>query len=209
MTVSSFDGSKLASLFEESEKRTFGGQPLRLTGAGIWLATPFDVLYSASRALARLEVEDGIPMIARVLDAGMGDGRLVASLVAEIPGITVFGIESHPELADLAKSNLRRASECGLNGSWCVCQGDYLNEETYRKLGVPVRAIDAFFNYPDGNEERLGALLAKRGRAGALLVLLTPDHSARINSLRHVIDIRLERAGGAPDWRLNVFRVPA
>ena len=209
MNDSPFEASELLPLFEESEKRTFGGQPLQLTGTGIWLATPFDVLLSATRALSHLDVAKGLRCGARVLDAGMGDGRLVASLAAEVPDITVFGVESHPDLADLAKKNLKRATERGLTGSWCVCQGDYLEAATYEKLGVGVEAIDAFFNYPDGNEDRLGTLLAERAKPGALLVLLTPDHSASIESLLPVAEIPLERTAGAPEWRLAIFRVAA
>lgn len=205
----SFEATELASLFEESQKQTFRGQPLQLTGAGIWLATPFDVLRAADRALARLAVDNGVSLGTRVLDAGMGDGRLVASLVAENTGITVFGIESHPELAELARKNLRRAAEYGLTGSWCVCQGDYLDAATYRKLGVELESIDTFLNYPDGNEDRLGRLLSRRAKPGALLVFLTPDHSLHIHSLLPVADIPLERDAGATEWRLNVFRVPA
>ena len=212
MNDSPFEASELLPLFEESEKRTFGGQPLQLTGTGIWLATPFDVLLSATRALSHLDVAKGLRCGARVLDAGMGDGRLVASLAAEVPDITVFGVESHPDLADLAKKNLKRATERGLTGSWCVCQGDYLEAATYEKLGVGVEAIDRsdrFFNYPDGNEDRLGTLLAERAKPGALLVLLTPDHSASIESLLPVAEIPLERTAGAPEWRLAIFRVAA
>ena len=78
-----------------------------------------------------------------------------------------------------------------------------------RRLGVGVEAIDAFFNYPDGNEDRLGTLLAERAKPGALLVLLTPDHSASIESLLPVAEIPLERTAGAPEWRLAIFRVAA
>lgn len=204
-----FHPTELASLFEESQTRAFGGQPLRLTGTGIWMPTPFDVVRAAGRALARLDrdLDAGVSLGERVLDAGMGDGRLVASLVAEIPGITVLGIESHPELAALARQNLKRAAESGLNGSWCVCQGDYLDVETYRKLGVELELIDTVLNYPDGNEGFLGDLLSRRGKRGALLAFLTPDHSLRIESLVLVTDVPLERDAGAPEWRLSIFRV--
>ena len=86
----------------------------------------------------------------KVLDAGMGDGRVVASLCAVGHHVQAYGIEIHHQLSELANENLHDLSERGLPKIWRTCDGSYLDRSTYAKLGIHVEDIDAFFNYPDG-----------------------------------------------------------
>lgn len=192
--------------FEQSETRAFGGQPVRLTGAGIWLPAPLDVVAAAMQALSRVGFWKRLGDAPKVLDAGMGDGRIVASLCAVDENLRAYGIESHHELSELANENLCALSERGLPRIWRACEGDYLDSETYASLGIQVQDIDAFFNYPDGNEHELAAFLASHARRRAFLVVLTPDHGFRIAGLDHDEELPIERLSGAPGFRLALYR---
>ena len=192
--------------FEQSEKRAFGGQPLRLTGAGIWLPAPLDVVAAAMRALRGAGFWTRLGDAPKVLDAGMGDGRVVASLCAVGHHVQAYGIEIHHQLSELANENLHDLSERGLPKIWRTCDGSYLDRATYAKLGIHVEDIDAFFNYPDGNEHELAAFLASYARRRAFLVVLTPDHAFRIEGLDHDEDLPIERPSGSPGFHLALYR---
>jgi hypothetical protein len=193
--------------FARSEKKAFDGQPLRLTDAGIWLAMPLDVLGAAFEKLHATGFWARLGERGKVLDAGMGDGRVVAALCNVGHDLWAYGIESHPRLWELAENNLRTLTERGMASSWRICQGDYLDVSTYPKLGVRLEDIDAFFNYPDGNEHELAALLSVHGRAGAILVVVTAEHGIELEGLTLEDELTIDRGPGVPEFRLVLYRV--
>ena len=193
--------------FARSEKTAFGGQPLRLTDDGIWLALPLDVLDAALEKLQATGFWSRIRTRAKVLDAGMGDGRLVAALCTVPHDLWAYGIESHPNLCQLAQDNLRMLTGRGMASRWRTCQGDYFDLSTYPKLGIRVEDIDAFFNYPDGNEHKLAAFLREHGRPGAFLVVLTPERGLELKGLAREEELALERGPGVPEFRLVLYRI--
>jgi len=193
--------------FARSEKKAFDGQPLRLTDDGIWLAMPLDVLDAAFEKLQATGFWSRIGTPAKVLDAGMGDGRLVAAICALPHNLWAYGIESHPHLCQLAQDNLRTLTERGMASNWRTCQGDYFDVSTYPKLGIRVEDIDVFFNYPDGNEHKLAAFLREHGRTGAFLVVLTPEHGLELEGLAREEELAIKRGPGVPEFRLVVYRI--
>lgn len=193
--------------FTRSEARAFDGQPLRVTDRGIWLPMPLDVVHSALDVLRSTGFWSRLGVRPKVLDAGMGDGRLVAAFCTVPHPLWAYGIESHPKLCELAQANLRALTERGLSPNWSTCQGDYLDPSTYPKLGVRLEDIDAFFNYPDGNEQKLAAFLREHARNGALLVLLTPDHGLQVDGLILEDDVAIAREQDAPSFRLMQYRI--
>jgi hypothetical protein len=193
--------------FARSESQAFSGQPLRLTDDGIWLALPLDVLDAALEQLQASGFWSRLGPRAKVLDAGMGDGRIVAALCGVPHDLWAYGIESHPSLYELARDNLRALTERGMGSRWRVCEGDYLALSTYPKLGVRLEDIDAFFNYPDGNEHKLAAFLRDHARPGAFLVVLTPDRGLELEGLAREEELAIERAPGVPAFRLVLYRV--
>jgi len=194
--------------FELSEKRAFDGQPLRFTGAGIWLPLPLDIVASFIATLRRAEVWSRLGPRPKVLDAGAGDGRLVAGLCAAATEVRVFGIEHDENLARLAEDNLRRLTALGLPARWTTCEGDYLSLSTYEELGLGFADVDLFLNYPDGSEHALASLIAEHGRPGARLALVTPDHTLRVDALELEEELQIERPSGAPSFRLVLHRAP-
>jgi len=193
--------------FARSEKKAFDGQPLRLTDDGIWLAMPLDVLDAALEKLQATGFWSRIGTRAKVLDAGMGDGRLVAALCTVPHDLWAYGIESHPNLCELAQDNLRMLTERGMASRWRTCQGDYFDLSTYPKLGIRVEDVDAFFNYPDGNEHKLAAFLREHGRPGAFLIVLTPERGLEIEGLVREEELAIERGPGFPAFRLVLYRI--
>ena len=86
-------------------------------------------------------------------------------------------------------------------------QGDYFDLSTYPKLGIRLEDIDAFFNYPDGNEHKLAAFLSEHGRPGAFLVVLTPEHGLELAGLVREEELAIERGPGVPEFRLVLYRI--
>lgn len=193
--------------FARSEQRAFGGQPLRLTDEGIWLALPLDVIQPALDKLEAIGFWAPLGPRPKVLDAGMGDGRLVAACCSLPHELLSYGIESNGDLCELAQSNLRALSGSGLAPRWRVCQGDYFDVSTYPKLGILVTDIDVFFNYPDGNEQQLAAFLQDHARPGSFLVVLTAEGGLALDTLPLEEDLAVSRGPGRPEFRLLVYRV--
>lgn len=193
--------------FTRSEEKAFDGQPMRLTDAGIWLAMPLDVLAAAIDKLDTIGFWTRVGERGKVLDAGMGDGRLVAALCNAGHGLWAYGIESHQQLWELAQDNLRELTEQGMTSSWRTCQGDYFDLSTYPKLGIRLEDIDVLFNYPDGNEHKLAAFLHDHARPGAHLVVLTPEHGLELEGLSREEELAIERGPGMPEFRLVLYRI--
>ena len=193
--------------FARSEQKAFGGQLLRLTDEGIWLAMPLDVLDAAIDKLQATGFWSRLGPRPKVLDAGMGDGRVVAALCNVGNDLWAYGIESNASLCELAQDNLRALTEAGMCDHWRTCQGDYLDVSTYPKLGVRLEDIDAFFNYPDGNEHKLAAFLRAYARSGAFVVVLTAEQGLELHGLTREEELGIERKPGAPEFRLVLYRV--
>lgn len=166
------DRDELAEIFERSEARAFGGDSLRITDDGIWMPTPWPVVRSLVAALPGSGVL-GAAAVPTILDAGMGDGRLVAALGASETGMHACGIESHTGLHALAVENLGRVPA----GRFSLACGSYLQGTTYDVLGVAPDTIDVVLNYPDGNERALMDFFGAHGRRGTHVVFVTPDRA--------------------------------
>ena len=162
---------RVAEVFERAEARAASPGPLRITDDGIFLATPLEVATEALEAL-----RDGLGPRPRLLDAGMGDGRVVA--LAQLLGFDAFGLETDAALFASASASLRE-----LEVSSKIGTGSFLEPASYGALGVGPHELDVVMNYPDGNEGALGAFFAARGRKGAVVAFLTPDMGLRCPAL--------------------------
>lgn len=187
-------------LFDRSGTHASGGGAMRLTERGIWLPLPLDVLEAAGRALAELPGEGGW-----ILDAGMGDGRLVAS-AARATAAPACGIECDPGLFESAQHNLRALHARGEIEACPVAHGDYLDPEVYRDLGFEPSDVRLFASYADGGEQQLADFVAAEARPGARLALLTADQSLRVEGLGPATWHRIERGAGAPAFLMSVYR---
>ena len=84
----------VAEVLEESG-RALDGDTIRLTDSGIWLATPLGVLARAVPLAERLDLFPSVGAGPNILDAGVGDGRLLlalAILLPHRPDIRLYGL---------------------------------------------------------------------------------------------------------------------
>lgn len=176
----------------------YATRTMQFTDRGIWLPIPVDVIVGTFRH--PLFGTDAI-----VLDAGMGDGRVVA--VAAAMGMNAYGIEIDPALARQTSASLASLNDKGLPSGWCVSEGDFLDLGSYEKLGVEPGEIDVFINYPDGNEQALADFVGRHARRGARLALVTADLSLTVSGLLLEEETSVERRGNAPSFRLVFYRV--
>jgi len=177
---------ELTALFEASERRL--GTPLRLTGRGLWHASPPEVVLEACRILDRRGLLGGDGRSARVLDAGMGDGRVLAALGAlygERAGLTSVGIEWDETLFQAALENLERLALAD-HARLRVARGDYTEDSTWAAVGLSPGELSLILKYPDGDETPLERLVIERCGPGVLLCLLSPDPEAEMDGLRRV-----------------------
>ena len=165
-----------------------------------------------------LDIFDRFPSPVKVVDAGAGDGRLSAVLswfYADIH-LRSYGLESNEELHSQALVNLKTLQREGLlqKGDRVVLAGgDYLDLGSFVQLGLEVKDVHIFFNYPDGNERRLERMLKQNSSPGSLLCLLTSDSSTELKELtleqkEKVIQATLLKQGeDAPivPWYLSIY----
>lgn len=173
-----------------------GPEALRLTGEGLWHATPVAVLAAAVEWMA-------FTPGAVVLDAGCGDGRLLAALAlsGRARDVTLLGLECDAPLVERAQQVLSRLPAPGRPR---VAVGDYFSDAAYAVLGISVSDVTVWCNYPDGNEARLLQHVLARGVAGARLLVLSPESEpwlgAPPKSRRTVVP-----SGNALPWTLSVY----
>lgn len=212
---------KIEKIFIESESSVFDGQRMRFTKRGIWLPSPIRVLWSIVALVAELGVFERFGPRAVIVDAGTGDGRipLVLDCFRKMgPLLSLHGIECDDELHRRAVRNLEALDEEGLLRNpdrVLFCVGDYLDLSLYGRLDLDFRDVNIFFNYPDGSEQRLAALMAEHSPRDSLLCLLTPDSSIELEELplerrELVFSEQEQRKGGSSSmvpWTLSIYAV--
>jgi hypothetical protein len=136
-------------------------ETLRITDGGIWHPTPLNVLSSAVQVIER---EGLVRRRTAVLDAGAGDGRVLAALALGLASfeLELAGIECDAALVELSRERLAR-----LPNPPAVFRGDYLTD-------LP-RWPALTIHYPDGNERAVLRAVDARGGAGARLILLSSE----------------------------------
>lgn len=171
------------------------GGALRLTDRGIWHATPLAVLAAAVPVIGESDLLAPRGRALQILDAGAGDGRLLAALALGLPPAfegRLLGLECDEALLALARQKLARLAPGRLhtNRELRVSEGDFFEPAAYAPLDVTPRDLDLVFNYPDGNEHRLLRWLAEHGGPQTRLVILSPDRDPAL--------------GRPPEWREEV-----
>jgi SAM-dependent methyltransferase len=139
----------------------------------LFVATPLPVLVAAFEALLDHSVL-ATPEPITVLDAGSGDGRMLAALGLLAPAarrLRLVGIECD---GDLHRDSCDRLAAVARRPSWPVgrsaalLHGDWSSSDAFDSLGLALSDFDLVLNYPDGNEARLAEQLGR-------LALIRPD----------------------------------
>ena len=195
------------AVFERSGETLSQTLPIRKTQGGIWVPTPLRAIQQGYEAVARLGILGPGAPPGWLVDAGTGDGRLPALLSQLEPTRDVCGIERDPAICAIARDRLetlgRRSRRVRLDRLH-VIEGDYCDPLTYATGGVDLRAVHAFFNYPDGNQTKLARFVGSQAPARAKLCVLTHDRTIEIDELplEERVDIDV---GDDPMWRLSIY----
>lgn len=197
---------ELDRFFERSTLQLGGTIPIRKTQVGIWVPTPVPVVMAAVTALEEMEVLGSDR--STIVDAGTGDGRVLAALAISAGPHRVYGIEADAMFYARASENLETLAQRGLpcDGLHLV-EGDYCARATYEAAGLAPMDIGLFLNYPDGHEERLACFVADHASPDARLCLLTHDRTLGVEALV----LRGQReVWVAPDqdWLLSIYQGP-
>lgn len=130
----------------------------------------------------------GSPELGRTIavDAGTGDGRVLALLAHFVPELDLVGIESDDGLYHRASDNvetLTRERMVDRPERLRVIHGDYCRVETYDLGAVERGCVGFVFNYPDGSHHALEAFVIESFAPGTKLCLLTHDLELRLSTL--------------------------
>lgn len=137
------------------------------TEADIWQPSPLaHIDHVVKEFLKRGVLSKSAPF----LDAGSGDGRVVA--LTSLHGIPSYGIEYDQEFAALSLRKLRMLKEMGiLNGTPAtIVQGDFSKDETCQKLGVDFTKFLLIFNYRS-NVQQIASKVKSQSPKGTRFVL--------------------------------------
>jgi len=148
------------------------------TETGVFIPSSINIVRQALITLVdRNIIDPTMPF----LDAGCGDGRIVA--LASSMGIPAWGIESDEELVAMAKQNLINlySLEVIKNTPAFVLQGDFCNNETYQNLGTSFSGFGTIYNY-DNNYDLLAQKIAGEASPHAIYILYSGDESTDIFS---------------------------
>ncbi len=155
--------------FEEVDRKALhNGTYTKHNDVGTFVPSSLFHLNSAFDELIRNNIIDSSGLI---LDAGCGDGRVIA-LTSGVYGIPSLGVEYDSGIASRAKSNFRNMKKLSvLNGEHVkIVIGDFTEDYTYSKAGVRFEDIEIVFNYID-NQEKIAAKMAKQSPDNTVFLL--------------------------------------
>ena len=110
------------------------------------------------------------------IDMGSGDGRVC--VIASILGLQTYGIEYNETIVDSSQENIKNLITQGILSSDTeniptIVQGDFLDDTTYERLGVPFETFHIFFNFVTYHED-LAKKIVDKSPAGTLFILHSP-----------------------------------
>ncbi len=121
------------------------------------------------------------------LDAGSGDGRIVALASYEY-GFKAFGVEHDKYLASYSRKKLKEAP-FDFN-SYKIIQGDFLSDDTYKKAGLDFTDFNIICNYENNAFSLLEKISRVDGQMKLLLIRRTLDNSFGDLQLKYSVNLR-------------------
>jgi hypothetical protein len=144
------------------------GGPYKHTAVGQFLPSPLLHVQVAFIYLIEASVIDASGLL---LDAGSGDGRIVA-LTALVHAIPTVGVEYDAELVGHSRQHLKTLKQLGLRGaSDSILQGDFTDDDTYAQAGMRFEDFATVFNYIN-NEGDIALKVAQQSPPGTKLIIL-------------------------------------
>lgn len=159
----------LKRYYDESDLESSDtGGPYKNTLIGQFVPSP---LLHVHMALTYI-VENGlINASGLLLDAGSGDGRIVA-LASFAHGIPTIGVEYDSELVETSINHIKALRSLGIHGpSESMLLGDFTDPATYKQSGIVFEDFSTIFNYIN-NESSIAAKIAEESPSGTKFILL-------------------------------------
>ena len=145
-----------------------GPYPYKRTAVGQYVPSP---LLHVRVAFDYLIENAAIDAAGPLLDAGSGDGRIIA-LTAFVHGIPTVGVEYDSELVETSRQHLKSLKRLGLQGaSELVLHGDFTEDETYEQASLRFEDFTTVFNYIN-NEGDIALKVAQQSKPGTKLIIL-------------------------------------
>jgi len=154
--------------YESDLAHSDAGGPYKDTLIGQFVPSP---LLHVHMALTYL-VENGlINASGLLLDAGSGDGRIVA-LASFAHGIPTVGVEYDAELVESSIRHIKALRGLGIHGpSESMLLGDFTDPAIYKQSGIVFENFSTIFNYIN-NESSIAAKIAEESPSGTKFILL-------------------------------------
>jgi len=144
------------------------GGPYKRTAVGQFVPSP---LSHIKTAFDYLITTNSIDSSGPLLDAGSGDGRIVA-ISSLAYGINSVGVEYDQELAELSRANLEHLSKlCSSHKSGDIVEGDFTEDITYSSNNIAFDMFFTVFNYIN-NESSIAHKISQTSKPGTKFVLL-------------------------------------
>jgi SAM-dependent methyltransferase len=143
-----------------------------ITAVGEFIPSSLHLVDAAIREFIRLGLLDPT---APFLDAGCGDGRIVA-LLAAVHGIPAAGVEYDEDLFQVAKEHLNRLHGAGFEVAAPVtlALGDFIEDATYLEAGLRFEGFGVIFNYIN-NHLKIARKIARQSPSGTRFLLYYPS----------------------------------
>jgi len=171
------------------------------TQTGVFIPSSIDIVRQTLTQLIEKKIIDPTKPF---LDAGCGDGRIVA--LASSLGIPAWGIESDEELGAMAKQNLinLHSLEVIKDTPAFIVHGDFCSDATYKVLGSPFSDFRTIYNY-DNNYDLLAKKIAEDANPATVYVLYSGDESSEnFMGLNLIDELVLNDQSGRPHVDLEL-----
>lgn len=143
-----------------------------ITALGEFIPSSLHMVDAAICEFMRLGLLDPT---APFLDAGCGDGRIVA-LLAAVHGIPATGVEYDEDLFARATEHLIGLRRAGFENTapMTLALGDFIEDATYLEAGLKFEAFGAVFNYIN-NHLQIAQKIARQSPSGTRFLLYYPS----------------------------------
>ena len=149
------------------EKKINPGRSYKKTAVGQFVPSPILDVHFALEYLLEAEAFEPSGLF---LDAGSGDGRVVA-LTSLVHSISTVGVEYDSELVGQSRQHLESLERLGLRGaSEVILHGDFGHDDTYLQAGLRFEDFATVFNYIS-NQSAVASKVAQQSPPGTMFLL--------------------------------------
>jgi hypothetical protein len=157
----------------------------RQTAMGLFVPSPLE---RVSRGIDIALEKQWMPPHAQFLDAGSGDGRIVA--LALVKGFDAYGIEYDERLVHLSKKRfLNMPSSLPTLNPQRIFQGDFRDTAQFDSYGTPFSSFEIIFNYYNSHRHLEEVMLTYSPKGTAFLFYTPEPRAVLFEGFRYVASL--------------------